>query len=56
MALNFAFDIVKKEILVEFETKISKKAYLFELEKEEITNAILDFQYAEFMYKKLRMH
>ena len=55
MALNFAINIISKETMLELGACVAQRAYLFEIDKIETTSSLNDFQYAEFMYKKLRM-
>lgn len=57
MALNFAINIIEREKLIEYSHYVGKKPYLFVTDKIQAIDIddMIDFEFAEFMYKKLRM-
>lgn len=57
-ALNFAVNIITKDNMIKYKSVIGKKPYIYamdEIESTDIDNNV-DFEFAEFMYKKLYMN
>ncbi len=56
MALNFAINIIKRDRLIELSHYVGKNPYLYPVDKVEAIDIddMVDFEFAEFMYKKLR--
>lgn len=57
MALNFAINIIERQKLIEYSHYVGKKPYLYVTDKVQAIDIddMIDFEFAEFMYKKLRM-
>lgn len=55
-ALNFAINIIERQKLIDYSHYIGKKPYLYVVDKVEAIDIddMVDFEFAEFMYKKLR--
>lgn len=56
-ALNFAINIIKRDKLIEYSHYIGKKPYLYIVNNIEAVDIddMIDFEFAEFLYKKLRI-
>ena len=56
-SLNFAINIIKRDRLIELSHYVGKKPYLYAVDKVEAIDIddMVDFEFAEFMYRKLRM-
>lgn len=57
MALNFAINLIERKKMIELTNYVSHKPYLYLIDKVEAIDIddMVDFEFAEFMYKKLRM-
>ncbi len=57
MALNFAINLIERKRLIEISHYVGKNPYLYPIDKVEAIDIddMVDFEFAEFMYKKLRM-
>lgn len=53
--LNFALNIIRRERMVEIKHYIGKRPYIHKISREDAIDVddMLDFEFAEFMYKKL---
>ena len=58
VSINHAVNIIDKNLMIECRDIFGHKPYLYPIDKIEATDIddMFDFEYAEFMYKKLRMH
>lgn len=58
LGLNFAVNVLSKAALIENRNVISKKPYLYKISDIEAIDVDweVDFEFAEFMYKKYRMN
>lgn len=56
MALNFAINVIERKRLIEISHYVGKHPYLYAIDKVEAIDIddMVDFEFAEFMYKKLR--
>ena len=56
-ALNFAINIIERDNLIKRKHYIGSKPYLYIVDRVEAIDIddMIDFEFAEFMYKKLRM-
>lgn len=57
MALNFAINLIDRQHLIDISHYVGKKPYLYVIDKVEAIDIddMVDFEFAEFMYKKLRL-
>lgn len=57
MALNFAINLIDRERLIEISHYVGKKPYLYVIDRVQAIDIddMIDFEFAEFMYKKLRL-
>ena len=57
MALNFAINLIDRQRLIDISHYVGKKPYLYVIDRVEAIDIddMIDFEFAEFMYKKLRL-
>ena len=57
MALNFAINLIDRQRLIDISHYVGKKPYLYTIDRVEAIDIddMIDFEFAEFMYKKLRL-
>jgi len=57
LALNFACSVISKNAMIECKNVVGKKPYLQPIEEIEATDidSLVDFEFAEFLYKKLEV-
>lgn len=57
MALNFAINLIDRQRLINISHYVGKKPYLYVIDRVEAIDIddMIDFEFAEFMYKKLRI-
>ncbi|MBR4592427.1 MAG: acylneuraminate cytidylyltransferase family protein [Elusimicrobiaceae bacterium] len=57
LALNFAVNLIERKRLIELSHYIGRKPYLYPISKVEAIDIddMVDFEFAEFMYRKLRL-
>ncbi|MBQ7287855.1 MAG: acylneuraminate cytidylyltransferase family protein [Candidatus Gastranaerophilales bacterium] len=57
MALNFAINLIDRRRLIDISHYVGKKPYLYVIDRVEAIDIddMIDFEFAEFMYKKLRL-
>jgi len=58
LALNFAFNILPRDVMLKNRRIVGNKPYLFEIDKQEAVDIDdkIDFDFAEFLYKKEYLH
>lgn len=57
MALNFAINLIDRQRLIDIAHYVGKKPYLYVIDRVQAIDIddMIDFEFAEFMYKKLRL-
>ena len=57
MALNFAINLIDRQRLIDIAHYVGKKPYLYVIDRVQAIDIddMIDFEFAEFMYKKMRL-